>query len=829
MAQDALLNSEEGKMRTESYNELENEFVTLLKTRSLIPIVGSGFTRLCNCHKGKVPSGSDMKKDMIDSLVSIDFATYDQLKTVNFSKIAYYYNKNVADEIRKKYLRDNFTEVEITDDRLGFLSVNWKYIYTLNIDDGIENNSKYKTTIAPMRSFSDELINTENCVIKIHGDATEMYKYETGESLSVLGIDQYIRSLKDNKFILNQLQHDYACDNILFIGCSLDDEVDLMKTFLEIPDKLSNGVYPEVKHRYYVTDKLPSKMQVCDLESYGIDTIVLVDNYNNFYASFLHYDEEANRITPQQIDIHSKIEFEAEVSGKSVNEKYFFKGKKLYDPKTNKISFPMFFIKRNIYSDLEKSAIQNTITLLCGTRVSGKSYALAYLAYSLHDRIVYYFDSRSNIYKNDFDYLLGKNQVTLVFDTNVLKRDSVKQLINSCDILSSKSIHVVIAINRSDRDILSYVEAQENGNINILNINNKLNDNEFDAINKKLAKIPLIPLQKNNFTILDNLLLCAHQALKQHQNGIAKIRIRDEYTLAIYIMLATYEKIDDQQLVNLHLINESAAILQGRTEEIEDYYLFPYEKTIYNNSSHRIICNASFWLVSQLSEYAEVEMHENIINNSYKYIVQTILDNSASETKGFKEIEELIKFDNLNMIFNSNKKGARATIQNIYASLSEILSNSYQYHHQYAKCLLWSENSSEEILDLALSHAKVALQQVQRDKEKKNILKKDHPLNIAEAHIRFTISMIYAIVCNNENFQKMETIENVIDAMYEMVGSPFNMYAISKIRASSENHPLKRTYYWLVKDCDLNRYNLNKMKNKVDVIVNTIFKSNYHS
>lgn len=198
MAQDALLNSEEGKMRTESYNELENEFVTLLKTRSLIPIVGSGFTRLCNCHKGKVPSGSDMKKDMIDSLVNIDFATYDQLKTVNFSKIAYYYNKNVADEIRKKYLRDNFTEVEITDDRIGFLSVNWKYIYTLNIDDGIENNSKYKTTIAPMRGFSDELINTENCVIKIHGDATEMYKYETGESLSVLGIDQYIRSLKDN-------------------------------------------------------------------------------------------------------------------------------------------------------------------------------------------------------------------------------------------------------------------------------------------------------------------------------------------------------------------------------------------------------------------------------------------------------------------------------------------------------------------------------------------------------------------------------------------------------------------------------------------------------
>lgn len=65
------------------------------------------------------------------------------------------------------------------------------------------------------------------------------------------------------------------------------------------------------------------------------------------------------------------------------------------------------------------------------------------------------------------------------------------------------------------------MEAQENGDINILNINNKLNDNEFDAINKKLAKIPLIPLQKNNFTILDNLLLCAHQALKQHQNGIA--------------------------------------------------------------------------------------------------------------------------------------------------------------------------------------------------------------------------------------------------------------------------------------------------------------------
>lgn len=816
------------EMRTVKYTELEKEFIDLLKMKSLIPIIGSGFTRFCNCYGGKVPSGSDMKNYMIQKLLSINFSNQEKLNSIPFSKVAFYYNKKIPDTQRKRYLRNNFTDVQISDDRVSFLSVDWKYIYTLNIDDGIEKNSVYTTVIAPMRDFTKELTDTEHCVIKVHGDAMEMYKYANGESLSVFGLDQYIRSLKTNKFILNRLRHDYAYDNIIFVGCSLDDEVDLMKTCLEVIDEENNDntTCSTIKHRYYVTDSPISDTQECDLESYGIDTIVLVDNYNDFYAKFAYYNEEAKRIPPEQIDLHSHIKFKFDLVDRDTNKDYFFHGKKLYNPETNTIFFPTFFIERKVFTILQESANTYSITLLCGTRVSGKSYALAYLAYKIHDRIVFYFDSRSNIYKDDLNNLINREHVTLIFDTNVLGKNSVKNLITNYNILLQKNIHVVIAVNRSDRDILDYIEAQEDNKIHIVNIQNKFCDEEFTNLNKRLAKIPLIPFQKSTLTILDNLLLCAHYALEQHEIKTNQIQIKDEYILSIYIMLATYEKIDDQQLVDLHLVKESALILQNKNQEIEDYYLFPYERSLFNNSLHRIVCNAQFWLVNQLREYAEISSHQETINSSYKILVQTILENALSKAKGFKEVEELIKFDNVEMIFSSSKNNARMTMQNIYESLSTILSESYQYHHQYAKCLLWSQNDSKETLLLALNHAQVALQQVQELKNKKRIIEANHPLNISEAHIRFTISMIYAILCDRDNFKNNESIENVIDAMYEMVGSQFNHYAISKIRNSSETHPVKKVFLWLLNLNNSYDFSSHNMKSKAEVIINTIMSLN---
>ena len=48
------------------------------------------------------------------------------------------YHKVVPNEAQEQYLRNNFTRVAIEDKKKDLLSLPWPYIYTLNIDDGIE-------------------------------------------------------------------------------------------------------------------------------------------------------------------------------------------------------------------------------------------------------------------------------------------------------------------------------------------------------------------------------------------------------------------------------------------------------------------------------------------------------------------------------------------------------------------------------------------------------------------------------------------------------------------------------------------------------------------
>ena len=54
-----------------------------------------------------------------------------------------------------------------------------------------------------------------------------MLTYEDAKS-EVFTQKQYVDSLKSNESLLNKLHHDSRYQNLIFIGCSLDDEIDLL-------------------------------------------------------------------------------------------------------------------------------------------------------------------------------------------------------------------------------------------------------------------------------------------------------------------------------------------------------------------------------------------------------------------------------------------------------------------------------------------------------------------------------------------------------------------------------------------------------------------------
>lgn len=66
------------------YSEVKLQIQQQLKRKSIVPVLGSGFTRDCPSQGGKVPSGDDYKNYMIDCIMKK--RGFDESKRTNYEK-----------------------------------------------------------------------------------------------------------------------------------------------------------------------------------------------------------------------------------------------------------------------------------------------------------------------------------------------------------------------------------------------------------------------------------------------------------------------------------------------------------------------------------------------------------------------------------------------------------------------------------------------------------------------------------------------------------------------------------------------------------------------
>ena len=132
-------------MKIVHFDDIRKEIVNHIKDVKLIPFIGSGFTRVCNTKRGHVPSGADYKEYMIQKICSLENLSAKELaslRTEKFSSVSSIYHQKVPSDIRREYLLRNFSKVELPDYKCQLLEIPWPYIYTLNIDDGIEHKQQ---------------------------------------------------------------------------------------------------------------------------------------------------------------------------------------------------------------------------------------------------------------------------------------------------------------------------------------------------------------------------------------------------------------------------------------------------------------------------------------------------------------------------------------------------------------------------------------------------------------------------------------------------------------------------------------------------------------
>ena len=228
----------------------------------------------------------------------------------SFSSIAMIYEDDdiVSPVVRKIFYKNNFYEARFNkeDIRSKFLQIDWPYIYSLNIDDLIENSSRYKTVILPNRKFYSEICNDEKCVFKLHGDISEIIKYK--DSFKVFTSKEYVESVLANRSILSKLQSDYASVNLLFFGCSLKDEMDLLS--IDKLDLISNHNNAEgytIKKNIFFTVGKPSLLEESRYKQYGITDVAVFDDYNARLSGTYAYKQQ--KISYDFTQASGKIEF----------------------------------------------------------------------------------------------------------------------------------------------------------------------------------------------------------------------------------------------------------------------------------------------------------------------------------------------------------------------------------------------------------------------------------------------------------------------------------------------------------------------------------------
>lgn len=154
-------------MKTVKFSDVRSNIIESMRKKMLIPIIGSGFTRGCYSRRGTVPSGEDYRNHMIEAIESKGTFSPDEIKTLKsetFSAISSVYHAELPVEEQHEYLKDHFTEVSIEPYKNDLLSLEWPYIYTLNIDDAIERNSAFKTVLYSNRIVRKSIFDDHKCL-----------------------------------------------------------------------------------------------------------------------------------------------------------------------------------------------------------------------------------------------------------------------------------------------------------------------------------------------------------------------------------------------------------------------------------------------------------------------------------------------------------------------------------------------------------------------------------------------------------------------------------------------------------------------------------------
>jgi len=660
-------------------NDAVERLAVLIRERNLIPVFGAGFSMNSKAYGGVVPSGDKateiMKQILVENCNDLKKEEIEDCDFNETSKLFYSLDENIKNDFFQKY----FTDVKLGEIQKEFLEFDWPYAYTLNVDDGIEGTNCFKAVL-PYKNLKRPS-STIKLLYKLHGDAFTEITYRESENI-VFSSDQYLQAITDKKNtdFLKNLINDYAFNNMIFIGCSLKYEPDL------------KYVYGKSDHRantlkITLCERKPSFKEKINLKEYGINTVILIEDYKRFYLDIIKKIRELEA-TEKSAEYRFKNPLCRRLSDKASTFR-LLSGENIFNEADNCFDMGGMHVLRNCLNEIEEKLEKENCIIIKGRRFSGKTYLIANLLEHQKKYPQFFFPSSSNtdeevIYK----LLLHEKNSLFVFDSNSLSASSYRVIANSGELLLKNDNRIIVAVNSNDNYITESLKGV------MVEIPNRFYGRELEENENCANKYGLIKRYYQN-TNMDYL-----QKITEKQRipifNVGKYNFVFSFNEQVILLLLTaLDKVYMGDVLALDIsLNEVDVLKKNLPLLVEEISVDATEKTVH--SSTKLVHNSKVVLIHILNQLS----HEQIIN-CVRYIVEVFKDDQQRNRIAI----DIILFDTLNQLFGG-KSGAGTLIYKVYESLEDILNGSLHYWLQRAKCIYHIYPHNIEKLKSAYGYAK---------------------------------------------------------------------------------------------------------------------------
>ena len=654
----------------------------------------------------------ELMRQQIKNSPVVEKPSDDELQKFSFQELSdiYFREKIVSLETIKSDVNNCFTDVKIEDEsKLNFLSVDWPYIYTLNIDDGIERAID-GVKVLPYRNFS--IYDQRRYVYKLHGDAEDVMTAANHDELKVIfGKADYINSLNSNMYLISGLINDFCEKNIIFIGCSLSDELDIAYA-LANPEFSNKDI--NTARIFITSEPLNNYTDKKKLKSYGITDVIITD-YSNFY------DFVASVACSDELQLPAIDAFQYVNNSETFTNKNFVSY--LLQSGWNQQKNPyVVSVRREVEQEIFDK-INEPLVVIWGRRFSGKSTLLFRILENVRTRKRYLVHSKNSLNARAFNDIFKIKNALIAIDSGAVHFNQLKSISQKIDILRENNTTIILTVSRADLKAFGSDFEDE-----AIELKPRLLGNEIEDINKLLDTQGLQRWDFRN-SILDNIFLFDKSPIVRNiLNTQSKLEDRivsicnegyldENFTMnskldfSLLFYLVSREKIFS--LVHRHLIRNYGLdyLLNTHLDNFAKKWapFIEYEKT--NVSSQRAeksgyvtVCNSYAWIqfaVRISSEKLGVKKTASFIAELYQCVCS--IDQGA---------HKIIMFDNLNAIYSpkiqTNQDWCKKMITSVYEELVTYCAQDPDYWLQRAKGIYYLSDKEDEIR-IAIEYCKKSI------------------------------------------------------------------------------------------------------------------------